>query len=89
MHGAGMTARAGAALAAVAAALAVIATWLATAATVLGADPTASPAGGDVRTTPAAPGVVGDPLLAIAGVVIVGLATVAITLLAARLTARG
>lgn len=59
---------------------------IAGAATVLAADPTASPAGGDVRTTPAAPGLVGDPLLALAGVAVIGLLAVALTLLGARLT---
>lgn len=68
--------------------LAVVAAWLGTAATALGADPTASPAGGDVRTTPAAPGVVGEPLLALAGILVVGLLAAGVTLLAVRLTAR-
>ena len=53
------------------------------------ADPTASPgSGGDVRTNPTAPGLVGDPLFAILGVALVGLAAVAVTLVAARLTDR-
>jgi hypothetical protein len=53
------------------------------------ADPTASPgSGGDVRTTPAAPGLVGDPLLAILGVALVGIVAVALTLLASRLAER-
>lgn len=58
------------------------------AAPVLAADPTASPAGGDVRTSPAAPGLVGDPLFAVAGVVAIGLVAVGATLLYVRLTAR-
>ena len=54
---------------------------------VLAVDPTASPAGGgDVRTNPAAPGMVGDPLFALLGVGLVGLLAVAITLVAVRLT---
>lgn len=85
--GTGMTSGAVAA-ARLGAALAVAAAWLWTAGTALGADPTASPAGGDVRTTPAAPGVVGEPLLAVLGVVLVGALAVGITLAAAGLTAR-
>jgi hypothetical protein len=61
---------------------------LAVALTALAADPTASPAGGDVRTNPAAPGLVGDPLFALLGVALVGLLAVAVTLVAVRLTAR-
>ena len=53
------------------------------------ADPTASPgSSGGVRTNPTAPGLVGDPLFAILGVALVGLAAVAVTLVAARLTDR-
>ncbi len=52
----------------------------------LAADPSASPgSGGDVRTNPAAPGLVGDPLFAIVGVIVVGLVAVALTLVAMRL----
>ncbi len=55
----------------------------------LAVDPTASLAGGgDMRTNPAAPGLVGDPLVALLGVAVVGLAAVAITLAAVRLTSR-
>lgn len=61
---------------------------LAVATAALGADPTASPAGGDVRTDPAAPGLAGDPLFALAGVAVVGLVAVVVTLAAVRLTAR-
>jgi hypothetical protein len=61
---------------------------LAEAAAVRAVDPTASPAGGDVRTNPAAPGLVGDPLFAILGVAVVGLLAVAVTLAVVRLTAR-
>jgi hypothetical protein len=52
------------------------------------ADPTASPAGGDVRTSSTAPGLVGDPLFAVVGVVVVGLVALGATLLYVRLTAR-
>ena len=66
-----------------------IAVLLATASIALAADPSASPAsGGDVRTNPAAPGLAGDPLFAVLGVVLVGLAAVIVTLIAVRLTAR-
>jgi len=62
---------------------------LVVAATALAVDPTASPAGGgDVRTNPTAPGLVGDPLFALLGVAVVGLLAVAVTLAAVRLTAR-
>lgn len=61
----------------------------ATAAAALAVDPTASPAGGgDVRTNPAAPGIVGDPLFAVLGVAVIGLVAVAVTLAAVRLSAR-
>ena len=58
------------------------------AAPVFAADPTASPAGGDVRTSSTAPGLVGDPLFAVVGVVVVGLVALGATLLYVRLTAR-
>lgn len=61
---------------------------LAAAAAALAVDPTASPAGGDVRTNPAAPGLVGDPLFALLGVAVIGILAVAVTLAAVRLTAR-
>jgi hypothetical protein len=80
-------ARGGVMAARLGATLVVVTAWLWTAAAALGADPTASPAGGDVRTTPAAP-VVGDPLLAVLGVVLVGAVAVGVTLAAAGLTAR-
>jgi len=70
------------------AALIAVLVMAASAATVLGADPTASPLGGDVRTTPAAPGLVGDPLFAVVGVAVVGLVALAVTLLATRLGRR-
>lgn len=62
---------------------------LATLPAVIGAEPSPSAAGGDVRTDPAAPGLVGDPLFAVAGVLLIGLAAVALTLLATRLGDRG
>jgi hypothetical protein len=55
---------------------------------VLAADPTSSPATGDVRTSSTAPGLVGDPLFALAGVVVIGLIAVGATLLYVRLTSR-
>lgn len=68
-------------------ALAVLLGAAATAA--LAVDPTATPAGGgDVRTNPAAPGLVGDPLFALLGVAVVGLVALIVTLAAVRLTAR-
>ncbi len=87
---AGVRAHFGTRLAAVATVLAAAALLgsSAIAAAVLAADPTASPAGGDVRTNPAAPGLVGDPLFAIAGVAIVGLLAVVLTLLAVRIAER-
>ncbi len=54
----------------------------------LAADPTSSPAGGDVRTSATAPGLVGDPLFAVAGVVVIGLIAMGATLLYVRLTGR-
>ena len=50
-----------------------------------GATPEASPAAGDVRTS-TAPGLVGDPLFAVAGVAIITLAAIGVTLLYVRLT---
>ncbi len=55
---------------------------------VLGVDPTPSPAGGDVRSSSAAPGLVGDPFFALAGVVVIGLVVLGATLLYVRLTSR-
>lgn len=66
----------------------VAAVVLAIAAWAFQADPLAAaspgPPGGDARTT-SAPGLVGDPLFAIAGVLAVGLITLVVTLLALRL----
>ncbi len=67
----------------------VLAGLVASAMVALAADPSASPgAGGDVRTNPAAPGIVGDPLFALLGVAAVGLVAVVVTLVAVRLTDR-
>ncbi len=67
----------------------VLGAWLLLAAVpVFGADPTASPATGDVRSSSTAPGLVGDPLFALLGVLVIGLIAVAGTLLYVRLTAR-
>lgn len=46
------------------------------------------PGSGDVRTTPAAPGLVGDPLFAVGGVIVVAAVSVGATLLAMRLDRR-
>lgn len=63
--------------------------WLIRAAPpVLAASPTAGPGGGDVRTSPTAPGLVGDPLFAVVGVIAIGLVALGATLLYVRLTAR-
>ncbi len=47
--------------------------------------PGADPGTGDVRTNPAAPGLVGDPLFAIGGVVLIAAVTAGATLLVIRL----
>ncbi len=70
------------------AAAALLAWLLLAAAPVLGADPTASPASGDVRSSSTAPGLVGDPLFALVGVVVIGLVAMGATLLYVRLTSR-
>lgn len=57
--------------------------------TALAADPSPTAAGGgDVRTNPAAPGLVGDPLFALAGVLAIGALSIAVTLVAVRLSSR-
>jgi hypothetical protein len=66
----------------------LLASLVLAAAPMFAADPTASPAGGDVRTSSTAPGLVGDPLFAVVGVVVVGLVALSATLLYVRLTAR-
>jgi hypothetical protein len=57
------------------------------AAPVLAADPSSSPAGGDVRSSSPAPGLVGDPLFAVGGVLLVAVVALGATLLYIRLTA--
>ena len=49
-------------------------------------DPTSSPAGGDVRTSSTAPGLVGDPIFALVAVVAIGLVALGATLVYVRLT---
>jgi len=66
----------------------LLASLVMAAAPVVAANPTASPAGGDVRTSSTAPGLVGDPLFAVVGVVVIGLVALGATLLYVRLTAR-
>ena len=65
---------------------------LAFAALALAADPTPVPAelleGGDLRSEGEGPGLVGNPLLILAAVVGLGLATAGVTVLLARLTRR-
>jgi hypothetical protein len=75
---------------AVASAVAVALVALVALATVArAAGPSPTPAGGgDVRTNPTAPGLVGDPLVAILGVVLVGILAVALTLVATRIAER-
>ncbi len=66
----------------------LLASLLLAASPVLAADPTASPATGDVRSSATAPGLVGDPLFALVGVVVIGLIATGATLLYVRLTSR-
>jgi hypothetical protein len=73
---------------AVAALVGATAMAVAVAEAALAASPSPSPPGGDVRTNPTAPGVVGDPLFAILGVIVVAAIAVGITLIAVRATAR-
>jgi hypothetical protein len=65
---------------------------LACAAVVLGAEPSATALavleGGDPRSDTAAPGLVGSPVLVLAGVIALGLATALVTAVLARLTRR-
>jgi len=57
------------------------------AATALAASPTPPPAGGDPRSSGQGPGLVGDPLFALAAVIAIGVVSVAATLVYVRLTA--
>lgn len=70
-----------------AAALTTVLAWLTMAAVALAASPTPTSApGGDPRSTGQGPGLVGDPLLAIAIVVGIGLVSLLATLLWVRAT---
>jgi hypothetical protein len=61
--------------------------WLATSVTVLAASPSpTSGPGGDPRSSGQGPGLVGDPLLAIVVVVVIGVVALAATLLWVRAT---
>lgn len=73
----------------VAGASGLLAAFILTAAGAMAADPSASPVSGDVRTSASAPGLVGDPLFALLGVLLIGLVATAATLLYIRLTSRG
>jgi hypothetical protein len=63
-------------------------------ATALGAEPSPSPTtaavleGGDLRSDGGGPGLVGNPLLILGAVLLLGLATAAVTVLVARLLYR-
>ena len=68
-------------------ALGAAAAWLASAASTLAASPSPSPAAvGDPRSSGQGPGFVGDPLLAIGLVVLIGLAALGVTLLYVRVS---
>ncbi len=63
--------------------------WLALAMTALAASPAPTAgSGGDPRSSGQGPGLVGDPAFALLAVVGIGLASVAVTFLYVRLTAR-
>jgi hypothetical protein len=64
-------------------------TWLALASTALGASPTPSSVpGGDPRSSGQGPGLVGDPILAVAAVLLIGLGALVLTLAYVRVTSR-
>ena len=70
-------------------AIAAILLWLALATQAFAASPSPSQAsGGDPRSSGQGPGLVGDPLLALAGVLGIGLGAALITLAYVRLTDR-
>lgn len=71
------------------AAVAAIAIALVLAVPVLAASPDPTPGIGDPRSTGAGPGLVGDPLTAIAVVAAIGLVTLVATLLYVRATSPG
>ena len=63
--------------------------WLATSVTVLAASPSPTAgSGGDPRSSGQGPGLVGDPLLAILLVAVIGLVALGATLLYVRMTER-
>jgi hypothetical protein len=63
--------------------------WLATSVTALAASPSpTSGTGGDPRSSGQGPGLVGDPLLAILVVAVIGLVALGATLLYVRITER-
>ncbi|MBA3235347.1 MAG: hypothetical protein H0T59_05035 [Chloroflexi bacterium] len=55
---------------------------------VLGASPSPNAGGGDPRSSGQGPGLVGDPLFAVVGVIVVGLAALLLTLAYVRITGR-
>jgi hypothetical protein len=62
--------------------------WLAFAAGALAATPSPGTEAGDPRSSGQGPGLVGDPLLAVLTVVVIGITAVLVTLAWIRLTAR-
>jgi hypothetical protein len=70
------------------ASVAFLAVWFATAMLAFAATPTPAGAAGDPRSSGQGPGLVGDPLLAILTVVVIGLTAVLVTTAWIRLTAR-
>ncbi len=64
----------------------VVAGWLGAPWPALAAEPTPSPLGGDPRSSGEGPGLVGDPLVAIAAVVLIALVAVVGTTLWVRAT---
>jgi hypothetical protein len=63
--------------------------WLMFASTALGASPTPSGMpGGDPRSSGQGPGLVGDPISAVAAVLAIGLGALILTLVYVRMTAR-
>lgn len=68
----------------------VMLAWLALALPVVAASPTPTAGtGGDPRSSGQGPGLIGDPVFAIAAVVAIGVAALLLTLLYVRLTDRG
>ena len=63
--------------------------WIALAGPILAASPTPSAgSGGDPRSSGQGPGLVGDPVLALAAVLAIGVGALVLTLVYLRLTAR-